>query len=65
MIFTKEVEIDEGYFGARRARGKSGCGASRKIQVADLGKPGGRVYVKIVNDFSGGSLPASIKGFGS
>jgi len=60
--FTGEVEIDEGYFEARRVRGKRGRGASGKIPVVGLLKRGGCVYVKIVDDCSRDSLRPIIKG---
>ena len=31
-----EVEVDESYFGARRVRGKKGCGADRGLQSSML-----------------------------
>ena len=43
-----EFEIDEGYFGARRVRGKRGRGAAGKTPVFGILKRDGKVFVTIV-----------------
>jgi transposase len=43
-----EFELDESYFGAKRVRGKHGCGAAGKTPVFGLLKRGGKVFVTIV-----------------
>ena len=60
--FSGEVEVDECYFGARRARGKRGRGASGKTPVFGLLKREGRVYTEIVPDCSKATLQAIIRG---
>lgn len=42
------VEVDESYFGARRARGVRGCGARGKTIVFGLFKRNGHVYAEVV-----------------
>lgn len=46
--FVGEIEVDESYYGARRIRGKGGCGASGKAPVLGLHKRGDRVFVSVV-----------------
>ena len=41
-----QIEADESYFGARRAKGKRGRGASGKTIVFGWLKRGGKVYLK-------------------
>jgi hypothetical protein len=43
-----QIEVDESYFGARRARGKRGRGARGKTIVFGLLKRGDKVYTEIV-----------------
>ena len=50
--FNGEIEIDESYFGAKRIRGKRGCGASGKTPVFGLLKRNGKVYTQIVKNCS-------------
>ena len=57
-----EYELDESYFGARRVRGKRGCGAAGKTPVFGLLKRGEKVYVAVVLDCSRESLMPVIKG---
>ncbi|MCO4838331.1 MAG: transposase [Oceanospirillaceae bacterium] len=52
--------VDESYFGGRR-KGKCGRGAVGKIPVFDLLKSVGKVYTKIILDFSGTALKPIIK----
>ena len=47
-----EFEVDESYLGAKRIRGKRGCGAAGKTPVFGLFKRGGKVIVRIVPDCS-------------
>jgi transposase len=51
-----EVEIDESYFGARRAKGKRGRGAAGKTIVFGMKKRGGNVYTQIVKNCSASEL---------
>jgi hypothetical protein len=44
-----QIEVDESYFGARRVRGKRGCGALGKTIVLGLLKRGDKVYAEIVS----------------
>ena len=57
-----EVEVDESYFGARRARGKRGRGASGKTIVFGIFKRNGCVYTEIVPDCKKATLQAIIRG---
>ena len=57
-----EFEVDESYFGAKRIRGKRGCGAAGKTPVFGLFKRGGKVIVRIVPDCSKESLMPIIQG---
>ena len=60
--FAGEVEIDESYFGPRRARGKRGRGAGGKTPVIGLLKRGGKVFTEIVENCSRQALMPIIKG---
>src|SRR5213082_3138680 len=60
--FAGEVEVDESYFGARRVRGKRGCGASGKTIVFGIFKRNGCVYTEIVPDCRKATLQAIIRG---
>jgi hypothetical protein len=50
--FSGQVEVDESYFGARRAKGKRGRGARGKTIVFGIFKRNGNVYTEIVPDAS-------------
>jgi transposase len=56
------IEVDESYFGARRARGMRGRGASRKTIVFGIYKREGNIYTQIVPDASKKTLQAIIRG---
>lgn len=58
----REIEVDESYFGARRARGIRGRGARGKAIVFGLFKRNGRVYTEIVHDCSKLTLQRIIRG---
>ena len=60
--FTGEVEIDESYFGPRRARGRRGRGAGGKTPVIGLLKRGGKVFTGVVANCSRAELESIIKG---
>ena len=60
--FHGTVEIDESYFGRRRARGKRGRGASGKTIVFGVFKRNGWVYTQIVPDAKRATLRAIIRG---
>ena len=60
--FAAEVEVDEGYFGASRVRGKRGRGAGRKTPVFGILERGGRVHTQIVRNCSKATLQGIIKG---
>lgn len=55
------IEVDESYFGGKRAKGKRGRGASGKIKVFGLLKRGDKVYTQIVDNCSRKTLQAIIK----
>ena len=55
-------ELDESYFGAKRVRGKRGCGAAGKTPVFGVLQRNGRVYVKIVKNCSKAQLMPIIQG---
>ena len=57
-----QIEVDEGYFGARRVRGKCGRGARGKIIVFGLLKRGDQMYTEIVPDCKSATLQRIIKG---
>jgi len=60
--FSGQVEVDESYFGARRAKGKRGRGAYGKTIVFGIFKRNGNVYTEIVPDTSKNSLQRVIRG---
>jgi len=60
--FKGEIEVDESYFGARRAKGKRGRGANGKTIVFGLYKRNGKVYTEIVPDCSKTTLQGIIRG---
>lgn len=45
---TREIEVDESCFGAKRVRGKRGRGAGWKTKVFGMKKRGDKVYTQIV-----------------
>ncbi|BAV94577.1 transposase [Ichthyobacterium seriolicida] len=47
-----EIELDESYFGAKRARGKRGRGSGGKVPVFGMLKREGKVYTQIVKNCS-------------
>jgi transposase-like protein len=55
-------ECDESYFGAKRIRGKRGRGAAGKTPVFGLLKRNGKVYVKVVKNYSKEQLMPIIQG---
>ena len=57
-----QIEVDESYFGARRVRGKRGCGALGKTIVFGLLKRGDKIYTEIVSDCSAARLQSIIRG---
>ena len=61
-MVSGEVEVDESYFGARRAKGKRSRGAFGKTAMFGLFKRHGRVYTEIVPDCSKATLQAIIRG---
>ncbi len=60
--FGGTVEVDESYFGARRARGKRGRGASDKTIVFGIFKRNGSVYTEIVPDCKARTLQSVMRG---
>lgn len=60
--FSGYVEVDESYFGARRAKGKRGRGAYGKTIVFGIFKRNGSVYTEIVPDCSRKTLQDIIRG---
>ncbi len=60
--FGGTVEVDESYFGARRARGKRGRGASGKTIVFGIFKRNGSVYTEIVPDCKARTLQSVMRG---
>ena len=60
--FDGEVEADESYFGARRARGVRGRGARGETIVFGLLKRGGKAYTRIVPDVTRRTLMQVIEG---
>ncbi len=60
--FSGTVEVDESYFGGRRAKGKRGRGARAKTIVFGIFKRNGNVYTEIVPDASKKSLQRVIRG---
>ena len=61
--FSGEIEIDESYFGAKRARGKRGRGASGKTPVFGMLKRDGYVYTQIVKNCSSKELLPILREF--
>jgi transposase-like protein len=59
--FSGHIEVYESYFGAKRAKGKRGCGAMGKTIVFGLLKREGKVYTEIVPDCSSATLQAIIR----
>jgi transposase-like protein len=57
-----EVGVDESYFGARRARGKRGRGATGRTTVFGIFKPDGCGYTEVVPDREGATPRAIIRG---
>lgn len=57
-----EVEVDESYFGPRRARRKRGRGASGKTIAFGLFKRDDQVYTEVVTDCRKATLQATIRG---
>lgn len=57
-----QVELDESFFGARRAPGKRGRGASGKTIVFGIFERNGEVYTEIVEDCSKATLQDIIRG---
>ncbi len=57
-----EIEVDESYFGARRVRGKRGCGARGKIPVIGLLKRKGKVFTQVILNCERRQLLPVIKG---
>ena len=60
--FSREIEVDESFFGARRIKGKRGRGAYGKTIVFGVFKRNGKVYTEIVPDCSKTTLQAIIRG---
>ena len=60
--FSGEVEVDESYFGLRRAKGKRGRGASNKTIVFGIFQRDGKVYTEIVPNCSRKTLQRIIRG---
>ena len=59
---SREVEVNESYFGASRVRGKIGRSARGKTIVFGLLKREGKVYTEIVPDVTKVTLPGIIRG---
>lgn len=60
--FDGEVEADESYFGARRARGVRGRGARGETIAFGLPERGGKVYTRTVPDVTRGTSMQVIEG---
>lgn len=60
--FSGEIDTDETFFGARRAKGRRGRGAYGKPVVLHLFVRSGNVYTKIVPDCSKATLQAIFQG---
>jgi len=60
--FSGIIELDESYFGAKRAKGKRGRGAADKTIVFGIYKRNGRVYTEIVPDVTKATLLQIVKG---
>jgi transposase-like protein len=59
-MIVPNYAVDESYFGARRVRGKRGCGALGKTIVFGLLKRGDKVYTEIVSDCSAATLQSIV-----
>lgn len=60
--FKVEIEVDESFFGAKRAKGKRGRGASNKTIVFGIFQRNGKVYTEIVPNCSKATLQKVIRG---
>ena len=60
--FSGVVELDESYFGTKRAKGKRGRGAAEKTIVFGIYKRNGKVYTEIVPDVTKDTLLQIVKG---
>lgn len=60
--FSGAVELDESYFGTKRAKGKCGRGASDKTIVFGVYKRNGGLYTEIVPDVTKDTLLQIVKG---
>jgi transposase len=60
--FSGVIELDESYFGTKRAKGKRGRGAADKTIVFGIYKRNGRVYTEIVPDVTKETLLQIVKG---
>jgi len=60
--FSGIVELDESYFGTKRAKGKRGRGASDKTIVFGIYKRNRKVYTEIVPDVTKDTLLQIVKG---
>ena len=60
--FSGIVELDESYFGTKRAKGKRGRGAAAKTIVFGIYKRNGKVYTEIVPDVTKDTLLQIVKG---
>jgi transposase len=60
--FSGVVELDESYFGTKRAKGKRGRGAADKTIVFGIYKRNGKVYTEIVPDVTKDTLLQIVKG---
>ena len=61
-LFRLRSRGREGYFGARRVRGRRGRGASGKTIVFGLLKRNGSAYTEVVPDCKKATLQAIIRG---
>lgn len=59
--FAGTIELDESYFGAKRAKGKRGRGAAAKTIVFGIYKRNGKVYTEIVPDVTKDTLLQIVK----
>lgn len=57
-----QIEVDESFFGARRARGKRGRGAGSKTIVFGIYKRNGKVFTEIVPNAAKKTLQNIIRG---
>ena len=56
QLGSGEFEIDESYFGKKRAKGKRGRDATQKIPVFGMLKRNGKIYTQIVKNCSAEEL---------